>query len=433
MDRIINYVGSIPLAEDFMNAQRNAVIGIGHALAAAYGQYEVVANGFVPSAGSGLAFNIGRGSLLYPYAVDSSAYGVLTADPSIIIMQAISKADVTINCIADGANYVLAVSGDMSDDTPLVLDFYNAANPAQTFAGPNNSNLALPTRRPVIAALMLYPAASVPTGWIPLFDIQVPVGTSQVDMTMLRIDTSAPFFQTIPELQAAQATETATRLAADAALLNDIRAAVWGAAVYGPNYNGATLNGTIAVPSWATKMVWRGVAPGGGSGAAGPNANGGGAGSGAEAEGTIPVAGGVPVTYQIQPSGGGGGVTTAQGTSGGNLVLGDVTLYGGVGGYGGGHPTLPGTGGDGGQYSIAANSAFVGRLLAGGPGNDGGYNINSGCGIGASSSWGRGGRASTNVATGYNGGVGAGAGGCYKGIGPGGQGGPGALQWYFLP
>lgn len=195
MDRQILYPAQIPLVEDGLNAQRNAMVGLGHLAGAAFGTNTVAASGFACSPAEGLAVTIAPGALLAPGVVDASAYGTLAAVSSALVRQFISRDPVSLTVPSAGATYVVYVTPQTVDADNTVLPFYNAADPSVTYAGQNNSGLAAPTVRRDEAVLAI--GSSVPSGASPLWQIVVPAGATTLTADMLSIASGAPFYPSL--------------------------------------------------------------------------------------------------------------------------------------------------------------------------------------------------------------------------------------------
>lgn len=195
MDRQIQYPAQIPLVEDMLNAQRNAMVGVGHLAGAAFGANTVAASGFACAPGEGLALTLAPGALLAPGVVDASAYGTLAAVSSALVRQFISRDPVTLAVPAAGATYIVSAAPQTVDTDDTVLPFYNAADPSVTYAGEGNSGLAAPTARRDEAALSI--GASVPKGSYPLWQIIVPAGATAITAGMISVASGAPFYPSL--------------------------------------------------------------------------------------------------------------------------------------------------------------------------------------------------------------------------------------------
>ncbi|MFT9361593.1 hypothetical protein [Acetobacter okinawensis] len=195
MDRLIQYPAQIPLVEDMLNAQRNAMVGVGHLAGAAFGANTVAASGFACAPGEGLTLTIAPGALLAPGVVDASAYGTLAAVSSALVRQFISRDPVTLAAPATGATYIVSVTPQTVDADDTVLPFYNAADPSVTYAGEGNSGLAAPTVRRDEAVLSI--GTAVPAGAYPLWQIVIPAGSAAITANMISVAPGAPFYPTL--------------------------------------------------------------------------------------------------------------------------------------------------------------------------------------------------------------------------------------------
>src|SRR4051812_28472228 len=102
MDRQIVYPGAIPLETDFLNAQKNDMIGLSKLAAAILGTSTVVNGlGCVPSAPAALTVVVNPGEIYSLANIDGTAYGSLAADTThSILKQGILLDGVTLNCPA---------------------------------------------------------------------------------------------------------------------------------------------------------------------------------------------------------------------------------------------------------------------------------------------------------------------------------------------
>ncbi len=197
MDRGIVYPGSIPLDTDLLNTNRNAMTAIGALAAATLGRTPAIDGlGVVPSAQGGLAVDVTPGSLTAYVPLDQSAYGSLPADLNdAIVKMGINIGLTTLPLTAPATNgyaisYLIQAAFQEADVNATVLPYYNAANPAQPFLGPNNSGSAQPTLRAQRVALaakggVAGPAGSnqVPNpdpGWLGLATVTVGYGQTSV-------------------------------------------------------------------------------------------------------------------------------------------------------------------------------------------------------------------------------------------------------------
>ena len=355
MDRVIAYPGQVPAVEDFLQAQKNQVVGLGRLIDAVMGPFSVVATGFAAALDGSANLSIGPGSLTASQALDPAAFGVLGTDGTVLSKQGI----ISTTTVLPLAGYapasagqavtilVAASLGDM-DSNPVVLAYYNTNAPTTPFNGPAGSGTSQPTRRlsvPSFAAMAGAAAATgsqatpaVPAGSVPLYLVTLAYGGAAT----VAVHPMAPFLPfTLPQL-----TPGFSRR----------------------RYFTASTVWTIpfGVQLVSVQGLWAGG--GGGGGASGSGSAGSGGGGGGYAEGILAVTPGTQVTLTVGASGA-GGAPGGDGTAGGGSSFGALlTASGGTGGRAGanGISLVPGLGG----------SAFIagsvnGRIRPGGGGATG--------------------------------------------------------------
>ena len=210
MDRNIIYPGSIPLDTDLLSVNRNTMIGLGFLAQAVLGT-NTVADGLAcqPTSPASMSVVIGPGSITQLCPVDTLAYGSIPADLTDLIMKmGINTGSTTFNLTAppsvgQSINYVVEASFQEADGNPVVLPYYNASNPAQSFSGPSNSGAAQNTVRTQQVQLQLKQglpgntgSQTTPTadsGWIGLYQITVSYAQTQVTAANIVVIPTAPF------------------------------------------------------------------------------------------------------------------------------------------------------------------------------------------------------------------------------------------------
>ena len=415
MDRAIVYPGSIPLDTDLLATNRNAMVAIGALAQATLGAATVVDGlTIAPTTPASLSVVCAPGGITQFTTVDQNAYGSLPADTADGLVKmgvnltastiALSAPTTTGQAIA----YLIEASFQESDASPVVLPYYNAANPTSPYLGPNNSGTAQSTQR--IQRVQLQVKASPPAtigtqvtpsvdaGWSGLAVITVAYGQTQITAGSIAQMPTSPALQfKLPALR--------------------------------PGFSqlqSFTSSGTFTVPIGVTRLRAT-VIGAGGSGGTHANLPGGGGGSGATGirilSGLTP---GSQVTVTVgaagtAPSGG----ATGPGGNGGSSSFGAyVSATGGFGGGGGAVSTT--TGGGGGGTAVGGDLNFAGTCgtdstIQAAKGGDGG---------GAGSGRGTTGYLTGLTAQGYGGGGGGGGASSTTGTGsgaPGGNGGPGLV------
>jgi hypothetical protein len=100
-------------------------------------------------------------------------------------------------------NYLIEAAFQETDTNPVVLPYYNAANPAQSFSGPANTNTAQNTKRVQLVQLQLKIGIPANTGsqltpapdngWVGLYQIVVGFGQTTVAASAISALPTAPF------------------------------------------------------------------------------------------------------------------------------------------------------------------------------------------------------------------------------------------------
>jgi hypothetical protein len=210
MDRNIIYPGSIPLDTDLLSLNKNTMIGLGFLAQAVLGT-NTVADGLTcqPTNPASMSIVIGSGSVTQFCPVDTLAYGSIAADPAYtVVKMGINLAPTVFaltapSSVGQSINYVVEASFQEADGNPVVLPYYNASNPAQSFSGPSNSGSAQNTTRTQRVQLQIKqglpgntgsqttPAAD--SGWIGLYQVTVSYAQTQVTADNISVIPAAPF------------------------------------------------------------------------------------------------------------------------------------------------------------------------------------------------------------------------------------------------
>lgn len=404
MDRQIVYPGSIPLDTDLLNVERSTMVALGYLAQATLGT-NMVADGLacLPTSPASMSVTVGPGSITELGIVDATAFGSLPADTTDpLVKMGINLTATTLSCAAptvsgQAINYLVEASLLESDATPVVLPYYNAANPAQSYSGPNNSGTAQNTQRLQRVQIALKPGAPgqagsqatppVDSGWVGLWVVTVAFGQTAITSANITLLPTAPFIgYKLP------------------ALTPGVRnLAVLGA--------GAVTSWTV--PAGVTTLRLR-LWGGGGAGGMGNNGVGGGGGGGGYNEGYYSVTPGAsyPVTVGAGGigSGGAGGTTSfgtlASATGGGPGGNGALNAAGtAASGFGQGYGSGLGIPGSLGQGALISGSTWVSGAGGGAFASPGGLGLVLASGSNAN------GNAGAGPGAGGAGGIGNGAGG----------------------
>lgn len=171
MDRQIVYPGQILPETSLLQMTKDAMIGSAKLAAAVLGT-STIANGFAvtPTGPASLQVVCAPGEIYSLTAIDALAFSSLPADTTHSIMkQGILLDSVTLSCAAPGTtgqsiNYLVQATYQDTDSTPVLLPYYNSANPALPYSGMGNNGLTQNTIRKGSAVVAVKAGASAATG-----------------------------------------------------------------------------------------------------------------------------------------------------------------------------------------------------------------------------------------------------------------------------
>ncbi|QCG67354.1 hypothetical protein [Pseudomonas veronii] len=171
MDRQIVYPGQILPETALLQMAKDAMIGSAKLAAAMLGT-STIANGFAvtPTGPASLQIVVAPGEIYAMANVDSLAFSTLPADTThSILKQGIMLDGVTLSCPAptttgQSINYLVQVTYQDQDSTPVLLPYYNSANPALPYSGMGNNGLTQNTSRKGVAIVQVKAGASAATG-----------------------------------------------------------------------------------------------------------------------------------------------------------------------------------------------------------------------------------------------------------------------------
>jgi hypothetical protein len=171
MDRQIVYPGQILPETALLQMAKDAMIGSAKLAAAMLGT-STIANGFAvtPTGPASLQIVVAPGEIYAMANIDSLAFSTLPADTThSILKQGIMLDGVTLSCPAptttgQSINYLVQVTYQDQDSTPVLLPYYNSANPALPYSGMGNNGLTQNTSRKGVAIVQVKAGASAATG-----------------------------------------------------------------------------------------------------------------------------------------------------------------------------------------------------------------------------------------------------------------------------
>lgn len=458
MDRQTVYPGQILPETTLLQMTKDAMISVAKLSSAVFGT-GTTANGFAvtPTGPASLQVVCAPGEIYSMTSVDASAFSSLPADTThSILKQGILLDGVTLNCPAPGTtgqsiNYLIQVTYQDADSSPVLLPYYNSANPALPYSGMGNNGLSQNTIRKGLAVVTAKAGASATTGsqvtpapdvgYIGLYVVTVAFGQTTITSGNIAVLGNAPLINStlhgLSPVFGVPVTIAAATQNQHAVQMGQLFGGLKGVAKY-------TSSGSFTVPAGVTTIYLSACGGGGGGGFSGTTSSsvsGGGGGGGAGQSclrATYTVTPGQVISFTVGAGGGSGGngtstvvgslITLLGGFSGGAGGAGSVgTASGGAGGAG--SPS----GCDGADAGNTAGAGGSGGAGASSPFGGGGRAARSGFGGAPFSGAGAGGSASS-PGSGYGGGGGGAGGQTSAGTqtgAPGGAGAPGLVifEW----
>lgn len=388
MDRNIVYPGAIPLDTDLLVANRNAMVAFGALIGATLGTAPVV-DGLVvsPTSPASMAVTVAAGSITQLSVVDAVAFGSMAGDATPLMKMGINTAPVSFTLAApvtagQSVLYLIQAVFGENDDAATVLPYFNAANPAVPYLGPNNTGSGQVTRRRQSVQLQLKVGAAAVTGT----QVAPPVDAGWVGLATVLVSAG----------MSAVAAANIVALAAGAPLAFKLPGLRPGFAAIA----GFAASGSFVVPGGVTRAKVTVIGGGGAGGTHGSQPAGGG---GAGGQAVKVVSGLVPGSTVAVTVAAGGAVAGSPGNggNGGTSSFGGfASATGGIGG-GGGSSTAVCAGGGGGA-GVGGDVNFGGAFGtdANNPAGRGGDGGGAGAGRGST------GTISPPAALGYGGGGG---------------------------
>jgi hypothetical protein len=390
MDRNIVYPGAIPLDSDLLSMNRNTMIALGYLAQMVIGA-GTVADGLActPTVPASLTVTVGPGSIAQLSVVDAVAYGSLPADSTDQLVKiGINLASTSFTVAppttsGQSANFLIQAALLEVDTSPIVLPYYNAANPAQPYSGAANSGVAQNTLRSQRVQLQLKAGAPatagtqvtppIDNGWVGLYVVTVSYGQTAITANSIVALPGAPFLGwKLPVLRPGFASGVQSFAVSGnfvvPAGITQIEAEVWGAGSGSFASSSTSPSGGGAGGGYARKRI-AGLTPGqiipvtiGSGGTAGSTSTLPGPGGSTSFGSYVSATGGglnpiatiaSPGLGASAPGGGVGGDVNVSGSTGGNAT-------GNAGGVGGGGAM------GGGFTAVATSYAITGQSPGGG-------------------------------------------------------------------
>ncbi|WP_108524331.1 hypothetical protein [Pseudomonas sp. GV105] len=209
MDRQIVYPGQILPETSLLQMAKDAMIGSAKLAAAVLGT-STIANGFAvtPTGPASLQIVVAPGEIYSLANIDSLAFSSLPADTThSILKQGIMLDGVTLSCSAptttgQSINYLVQATYQDQDSTPVLLPYYNSANPALPYSGMGNNGMTQNTARKGAAIVQVKAGASAATGsqvtpapdagYVGLYVVTVAFGQTTITSASIAQYASAP-------------------------------------------------------------------------------------------------------------------------------------------------------------------------------------------------------------------------------------------------
>src|SRR6516164_9572753 len=217
VDRTITYTQAVPRSQDFLQTQKDFLLGLGYLSQAILGQPQQIFSNTIawvdglacnPVSPTSLNVTIGSGSIYEMEEIDATSYGVLGVDTGTVLKQGLLPSQITLACTppttSGYSQYYLveAIYNDV-DGGPTVLPYYNAANPSIPLGGPGNSGQQQYTIRQGVCVVGLKAGVAAPTGsqtippadagFTPLWSILVSNGQTTITSPNIAPIANAPF------------------------------------------------------------------------------------------------------------------------------------------------------------------------------------------------------------------------------------------------
>lgn len=171
MHRQIVYPAAIPLDTDFLNQNKNTMLGLGYLMQAVLGTTTVLDGlACTPTGPATLTVNISSGSIYTLAQIDGTAYGSIAADTvNQIVKQGIVTGVQNFACpapvtVGQSVIYLIQAAYQDLDGGSTVLPYYNAANPSAPYSGPGNTGTSQNTVRQGLCTVQIKTGVAATTG-----------------------------------------------------------------------------------------------------------------------------------------------------------------------------------------------------------------------------------------------------------------------------
>lgn len=211
MDRRTIYRNQVPLQEDILQLQRNALEGLGLFARDLLGDSPAVA-GFACTATSpaSMAVNVAPGRIYQLSSLEAADWGVLAGTGGLpadvvadhkIVKQGLLRDAATFAMTApttagQSINYLIQGTFIEADDTASTQQFYNSANPTAPISSPVSVNrmdiASLNVKAGAAATTGSQVTPAVDAGYVPLWVVTVPYGATTLTSSNIAAHPSKP-------------------------------------------------------------------------------------------------------------------------------------------------------------------------------------------------------------------------------------------------
>jgi len=171
VDRQMVYPGAIPQDTDFLNTNKNVMVGLGYLMQAILGTSTAVDGlACTPTGPATLTVNVATGSIYSLAQIDATAYGSLPSDTvNQIVKQGIVIGTTNFACPAPSTSgqsvvYLIQAAYQDVDGGSTVLPYYNSSNPSVPYSGPGNLGTSQSTVRKGVCVLAVKTGVAATTG-----------------------------------------------------------------------------------------------------------------------------------------------------------------------------------------------------------------------------------------------------------------------------
>lgn len=192
MDRSIVRAGQNPRTADLLVAQRAGLIALAELARSLLGKTDTMVSGLVATPDVGLTVAISSGAIYELEQVDATDYGSLTANTTdIILKQGLQLASTTLagfaapGTVGQSINYLVEAQYQDADTTPVVLKYWNAANPTEYVSGAAENTIragiiGFNVKAGAAATTGSQATPSATAGWVGLYAVTVDNGQATI-------------------------------------------------------------------------------------------------------------------------------------------------------------------------------------------------------------------------------------------------------------